>query len=117
MRFSRFFIDRPIFAGVVSVFITLMGIFAFPALPLAQYPDIAPPSVMVMASYPGASAETVAETVAACADIVSNRARASSIALEAAEFVRRHHSWAGVAQAFSDACDQAVQRFNKTRGI
>ncbi len=65
MRFSRFFIDRPIFAGVVSVFITLLGVFAFPQLPLAQYPDIAPPSVMVMASYPGASAETVAETVAA----------------------------------------------------
>jgi len=65
MRFSRFFIDRPIFAAVVSVFITLMGIFSFPALPLAQYPDIAPPSVMVMAGYPGASAETVAETVAA----------------------------------------------------
>ena len=65
MRFSRFFIDRPIFAGVISVFITLLGLFALPQLPLAQYPDIAPPSVMVMASYPGASAETVAETVAA----------------------------------------------------
>ncbi len=65
MRFSRFFIDRPIFAGVISVFITLLGLFAFPNLPLAQYPDIAPPSVMVMAGYPGASAETVAETVAA----------------------------------------------------
>jgi hydrophobe/amphiphile efflux-1 (HAE1) family protein len=65
MRFSRFFIDRPIFAGVISVFITLLGIFSFPQLPLAQYPDIAPPSVMVMASYPGASAETLAETVAA----------------------------------------------------
>ena len=65
MRFSRFFIDRPIFAGVISVFITLLGLFALPQLPLAQYPDIAPPSVMVMASYPGASAETLAETVAA----------------------------------------------------
>lgn len=65
MRFSRFFIDRPIFAGVISVFITLLGIFSFPQLPLAQYPDIAPPSVMVMAAYPGASSETVAETVAA----------------------------------------------------
>lgn len=62
-------------------------------------------------------ADTAAETVAACADIVSNPARASSIAGAAAEFVRRHHSWAGVAQAFSDACDQAVQRFNKTRGV
>jgi hydrophobe/amphiphile efflux-1 (HAE1) family protein len=65
MRFSRFFIDRPIFAGVIAVFITLLGMFSLPQLPLAQYPDIAPPSVMVMAGYPGASAETVAETVAA----------------------------------------------------
>lgn len=55
MRFSRFFIDRPIFAGVISVFVTLLGLFSLPQLPLAQYPDIAPPSVMVMASYPGAS--------------------------------------------------------------
>jgi multidrug efflux pump subunit AcrB len=64
MRFSHFFIDRPIFAGVISVFITLVGIFAYPFLPLAQYPDIAPPSIVVMAPYPGASAETLAETVA-----------------------------------------------------
>lgn len=62
-------------------------------------------------------ADSATETVAACADIVSNSARASSIAGNAAEFVRRHHSWAGVAQAFSDACDVAVQRFNKTRGF
>lgn len=61
-------------------------------------------------------ADTAAQTVAACAGIVSNRERASSIAGEAAEFVRLHHSWAGVAQAFSDACDHAVQRFNNTRG-
>ncbi|MEO7999751.1 MAG: glycosyltransferase, partial [Gemmatimonadaceae bacterium] len=62
-------------------------------------------------------ADSAAQTVAACADIVSNSARASSIADNAAEFVRRHHSWTGVAQAFSDACDEAVKRFNKTRGI
>jgi len=65
MGFSRFFIDRPIFAGVISVFITLIGLFAYPLLPLAQYPEIAPPTVQVTASYPGASAETLAETVAA----------------------------------------------------
>ncbi|WP_374470771.1 efflux RND transporter permease subunit [Phenylobacterium sp.] len=65
MKFSRFFIDRPIFAGVISVFIALLGLFAYPQLPLAQYPEIAPPSVAVIASYPGASAETLAETVAA----------------------------------------------------
>ncbi|MDZ4318113.1 MAG: efflux RND transporter permease subunit, partial [Phenylobacterium sp.] len=65
MRLSHFFIERPIFAGVLSVFITLIGIFAYPLLALSQYPDIAPPTVAVIASYPGASAETLAETVAA----------------------------------------------------
>ncbi|MFZ5728848.1 MAG: efflux RND transporter permease subunit [Pseudomonadota bacterium] len=65
MRLSHFFIERPIFAGVLSLFITLIGLFAYPLLPLSQYPDIAPPTVAVIASYPGASAETLAETVAA----------------------------------------------------
>lgn len=65
MRFSHFFIDRPIFAGVISVFIALIGIFAYPLLPLSQYPDIAPPTIAVTAMYPGASAETLSETVAA----------------------------------------------------
>jgi hydrophobe/amphiphile efflux-1 (HAE1) family protein len=65
MNFSSFFIDRPIFASVIAVFITLMGAFAYPALPLAQYPEIAPPSVAVVAAFPGASAETMAETIAA----------------------------------------------------
>src|SRR5690349_24827039 len=65
MRFSHFFIDRPIFAGVIAVFIALLGLFAYPQLPLSQYPEIAPPTIAVMAPYPGASAETLAETVAA----------------------------------------------------
>ena len=65
MNISRFFIDRPIFAIVISVFITLIGAFAMPMLPLAQYPDIAPPTISVNASYAGASAETLSETVAA----------------------------------------------------
>jgi hydrophobe/amphiphile efflux-1 (HAE1) family protein len=65
MRFSHFFIDRPIFAGVIAVFIALIGAFAYPQLPLAQYPDIAPPTIAVTAVYPGASAETLSETVAA----------------------------------------------------
>jgi HAE1 family hydrophobic/amphiphilic exporter-1 len=64
MRFSRFFIDRPIFAGVISVIIVLIGMFAYPSLPVAQYPPIAPPTVTVTAIYPGASAEVVADTVA-----------------------------------------------------
>lgn len=65
MNISRFFIDRPIFAAVIAVFITLMGVFAYPLLPLSQYPEIAPPTIVVNTAYPGASAETVAETVAA----------------------------------------------------
>ena len=65
MNFSSFFIDRPIFASVIALFITLLGVFAYPALPLSQYPEIAPPSVAVVAAFPGASAETMAETIAA----------------------------------------------------
>ncbi|MCJ2188193.1 efflux RND transporter permease subunit [Novosphingobium beihaiensis] len=65
MRFSRFFIDRPIFAGVIAVVITVVGALAFFGLPVTQYPDIVPPTVTVTAQYPGASAETVADTVAA----------------------------------------------------
>ena len=65
MRFSRFFITRPIFAGVIAVVITIVGLIAYMGLPVSQYPDIVPPTVTVSATYPGASAETVAETVAA----------------------------------------------------
>jgi hydrophobe/amphiphile efflux-1 (HAE1) family protein len=65
MRFSRFFIDRPIFAAVIAVIITVVGALAFIGLPIAQYPDIVPPTVTVSAQYPGASAETVAQTIAA----------------------------------------------------
>ncbi|MBV8468016.1 MAG: efflux RND transporter permease subunit, partial [Burkholderiales bacterium] len=63
--FSRFFIDRPIFAFVISIFMVLAGLAAMRTLPIAQYPDIAPPVVQIQAYYPGASAETIAETVAA----------------------------------------------------
>jgi hydrophobe/amphiphile efflux-1 (HAE1) family protein len=64
MRFSHFFVDRPIFAAVISIVITLIGGLAYFQLSVAQYPEVAPPTVVVSASYPGASAETVAETVA-----------------------------------------------------
>jgi hydrophobe/amphiphile efflux-1 (HAE1) family protein len=64
MNISHFFIDRPIFAAVISIIITLVGGVSYFALPVAQYPEIAPPSISVTASYPGASAETVAKTVA-----------------------------------------------------
>ena len=65
MRFSRFFIDRPIFAAVIAVIISVVGALAFIGLPVSQYHDIVPPTVTVAAQYPGASAETVAQTVAA----------------------------------------------------
>ncbi|MGB3809460.1 MAG: efflux RND transporter permease subunit [Parvibaculum sp.] len=59
----NFFIDRPIFAWVVALFIIIAGVLAIPQLPVAQYPSIAPPSVNIMTSYPGASAETLYESV------------------------------------------------------
>ena len=65
MGFSRLFIDRPILAGVISVMIMLVGAVAYFALPISQYPEVAPPSITVTASYPGANAETAAATVAA----------------------------------------------------
>src|SRR3954466_16087867 len=63
--FSKFFIDRPIFASVLSIVVTLGGFIALFTLPVAQYPDITPPTVEVSASYPGANAKVVADTVAA----------------------------------------------------
>src|SRR5436305_4190715 len=62
---SRFFIDRPIFAAVLSIVITLTGGIALLSLPMAQYPRITPPAVAVTINYPGASARVVADTVAA----------------------------------------------------
>ena len=63
--FTSFFINRPIFASVLSIFVTLAGGIALFGLPIAQYPDITPPTVEVSASYPGANAQVVADTVAA----------------------------------------------------
>ena len=62
---SRFFINRPIFASVISIIIVIAGLVAAQVLPIAQYPQIAPPTVLITATYPGASAETLAKTVAA----------------------------------------------------
>ena len=64
MRFTHTFIDRPILATVLSVFVTLVGLGALVILPVAQYPEIVPPTVQVTTSYPGASAEVVSQTVA-----------------------------------------------------
>ncbi len=63
--FSRFFIDRPIFAFVISIFIVIAGLTAMRSLPIAQYPEISPPTVQIIATYPGASAEVIEQTVAA----------------------------------------------------
>ena len=57
---ARFFIDRPVFAWVISILIMGVGVLAIITLPVAQYPGIAPPSVSVTATFPGASAETIA---------------------------------------------------------
>src|SRR5579872_4036160 len=62
---SHFFIDRPIFASVLSIVATLAGSVALFALPVAQYPDVTPPTVLVTAMYPGANAQTVRDTIAA----------------------------------------------------
>src|SRR4051812_4366577 len=62
---ARFFIDRPVLAWVISVVIVLLGAIAAPLLPVAQYPQITPPTVRVTAFYPGANARVVADTVAA----------------------------------------------------
>src|SRR2546428_7498383 len=62
---SRFFIHRPVFAGVIAIVIVLAGLVAAKLLAGAQYPEIAPPTVLITTTYPGASAETLAKTVAA----------------------------------------------------
>ena len=64
MRFSHFFIARPIFASVVSLVILIVGTIAYLTLPVAQFPEIVPPTISVRTSYPGANAQTVADTVA-----------------------------------------------------
>src|SRR6202163_3189043 len=64
MDFSRFFIDRPIFAAVLSIVIFVAGAIAIPLLPISEYPDVVPPTVVVQAPYPGANPKVIAETVA-----------------------------------------------------
>ena len=65
MGIGHFFVDRPIFASVISIVLMILGAVGLLGLPIAQYPEIAPPTIAVTASYPGANAETIAETVAA----------------------------------------------------
>jgi len=64
MNFSRFFVDRPIFASVLSIIIFVVGLISIPILPVSEYPEVVPPSVAVTARYPGANPKTISETVA-----------------------------------------------------
>src|SRR5262247_1639010 len=64
MRVSHFFIDRPIFAAVLAIVTVILGSLAYVSLPVAQYPDVVPPTIVVRASYPGAPPEVIADTVA-----------------------------------------------------
>lgn len=64
MNFSRFFVDRPIFAAVLSIIILAVGLISIPNLPISEYPDVVPPSVVVRTVYPGANPQEIAETVA-----------------------------------------------------
>src|SRR4051812_29906650 len=64
MDISRFFIDRPRFAGVLSIFIFLVGVLAIFRLPVSEYPEVAPPQIVVRAQFPGANPRVISETVA-----------------------------------------------------
>lgn len=64
MNISRFFVDRPIFASVLSIIIFVVGLISIPLLPVSEYPEVVPPSVQVTANYPGANPKTISETVA-----------------------------------------------------
>jgi multidrug efflux pump len=72
---SKFFIDRPIFASVIAIVITLVGLVSMINLPIEQYPNITPPQILVTTAYPGASAETVAQAVASTLEQQINRAQ------------------------------------------
>ena len=65
MDFSKFFIDRPIFAAVLSIVILVAGLISMPLLPISEYPEVVPPTVVVKATYPGANPKVIAETVSA----------------------------------------------------
>src|SRR6266404_6333579 len=72
MNFSHFFIRRPIFAGVLSALIFIIGLIAMWRLPISEYPEVVPPTIVVRASYPGANPKTISETVAAPLEQIIN---------------------------------------------
>ncbi len=91
-NFSRFFIERPIFASVIAIIIALAGVIASQVLPVAQYPEIAPPTVTITASYPGASAETLAQDRRRAASRSSSPGVENMIYFSSSAARRRHAS-------------------------
>ncbi len=78
MNFSRFFVDRPVFAGVLSVIIFVAGLIGMTGLPISEYPEVVPPQIVVRAQYPGANPAVIAETVATPLEEQSTASRACS---------------------------------------
>src|SRR5947207_12755741 len=72
MNFSDFFIRRPIFAGVLSLITFILGLISMGRLPISEYPEVVPPTIVVRANYPGANPKTISETVAAPLEQVIN---------------------------------------------
>ena len=81
MRISHFFIDRPIFAGVLSIVFVILGGVAFLRLPIAQYPEIAPPVINITGQFPGASAETVGPGWVMCSAAIRRVTRSNTVPL------------------------------------
>ncbi|MGW8308141.1 MAG: efflux RND transporter permease subunit [Achromobacter pulmonis] len=89
MNISKFFIDRPIFAGVLSVLVLLGGLLAMFQLPISEYPEVVPPSVVVRAQYPGANPKVIAETVATPLEESDQRRRKHAVHAAQANSRRR----------------------------
>ena len=108
---SNFFIDRPLFATVVSAFIVIAGLAAFRQLPVAMFPNIAPPQISVTTVYPGASAEVIAETVAQLAALPAD-ARPAEVERMKREAltISRGSATRGAAQSSSVWCGQPSKR-------
>ena len=89
MRLSRFFIDRPIFAAVLSIVIFIAGLIAMLTLPISEYPDVVPPSIVVRAVYPGANPRTLSEAVGDAARGADQRRREHALHVVAGHVGRR----------------------------
>ncbi len=89
MNFSSFFIKRPIFAGVLSAIIFIAGAISLQLLPISEYPEVVPPTVVVRALYPGANPKVIAETVAVAARAGDQRRRGHALHVVAGDERRR----------------------------